>query len=358
MKITAARADLIRAVQNVHKGKSIIPILGGMLLEARGGNLTVTTTNLEVSIRCSVPLSVVEEGALCLPSRQLVDIIKAIPDDEVRIQSEGDAAKILYNNSQISLNGFSPEQFPEMPEVSGQARIVIPAKLLLEAVNQTVYATLKDMTRPIFTGVLFDCDKNLKLVATDAHRLALWESHIQTQATNVIVPAEALSEVAKIARNTEEVIIGIDNNYIKFEMGNTILFSKLIGGQYPNYQQVIPREFISVLTVKTAEFAGAVTRASLLLEDISAVVQITLNSIVTLSVDTPAGWIREKINASYQGDPIDIYFNAHYLIDALRAINSGEVSINFTSPLSAAVIKPASGDDKYLSLLLPARVNR
>ena len=359
MKITATKANLLHVLQtSAHKGgKNVIPILGGVLLEAQGEHLTATTTNLDVTIRSRVPVTVIEEGALCLPSRQMADFIKVIPDIEIKIESEGDAAKIFYDDSQVTFNGYSPEQFPAVPEVSERTfqAFQVPAKLLKETIAQTAYAALKDQARPTFTGVLFDCNEKLKFVATDTHRLALRKTDIETLATDVIVPAEALSEVAKIIRNgnIEIIKIGIDNNHIMFEAGDTVLISRLIAGQFPNYQQVIPTEFTSVLTAKTNELIETITRASLLLDDVS-VVQITMDNDVTASADTPAGWIKEKVNGSYQGKPMRICFNTRYMLDALRAITDETTVINFTGPLSAAVIKPASGDN-YLGLLLPTR---
>jgi DNA polymerase-3 subunit beta len=225
-------------------------------------------------------------------------------------------------------------------------------------IKQTIYTVSTDKTRLLFTGVLFEADDNkIRLVATDTHRLALRETAIETgKFESVVVPGNALIELNRIMRNDEEPVqVKIGKTYIVFEMEDSLVISRLLAGRFPSYRQIIPEHFTSSLRANTNDLSEALARAALLLDNEYPILYFTLNekeSIIALNTDS--GWIKEKLKANYQGDSMEIYFNARYLIESLRVLPTEEVDISFTGPLSAAIIRPHDRDD-YLSLLLPAR---
>jgi len=346
-----------------------------MLIKAEEGFITATLTDIDLTTQCSVPANVVENDLICLPARQISDIIRHLTDDLISIETlpEKDCARILYGESEINIYGFPPEQFPEIPHPSGENSLKAPKKIFKEMIRQAIFAVSTDRTRPLFTGVLFEIsDQKLRLVATDTHRLALTETSLDRGqlteedrklstgncqlATNVIVPGSALNELNRILQADEEnMAIEIGQNHIFFSTEDTILSSRLIAGQFPLYNQIIPTKYISRLQAGVRETYDAVRRAALLPQEEVPVIHFSLSKQqCILFLNTSAGWIREKISADYQGEPLEVFFNARYLMDCLHVVPTDDFSIDFTGSLSAAVIRPLERDN-FLSLLLPAR---
>ena len=364
MRITIKRSDLLHAIQTVYRtspAKITMPILGGMLVKAEDGFLTTTLTDIDLTTQCSVPANVVENDLICLPARQISDIIRHLTDDMISIETlpEKNCARILYGESEINIYGLPPEQFPDIPAPSGENSLQTQKKIFKDMIRQTIFAVSTDRTRPLFTGVLFEIlNQKLRLVATDTHRLALTETplEISTPALNVIVPGNALNELNRILQADEEnMAIEVGQNHIFFSTEDTILSSRLIAGQFPLYNQIIPTKYISQLTAGVRETYDAVRRAALLPQEEVPVIHFSLSKQqCILFLNTSAGWIREKINANYHGEPLEVFFNARYLMDCLHVIPTDDFSIDFTGSLSAAVIRPLERDN-FLSLLLPAR---
>lgn len=363
MNFTTTKSNLLHVVQTVYRSsqaKATLPILGGILFKSQDGELTAASTDIDLTLQCRVPVEIIREGVICLPARQIMDIVRCLPDTVIQIENdeETNSVKILYDDSQINLKGYPPDQFPALPELSGQASFQLTQGLLKEMIRQTIYAVSTDKTRPLFTGVLFEnYNQKLRLVATDTHRLALRETEIESgQFNNVIVPGNALSELTRIIRNEEEPVeVTISKNHISFALKDALLISRLIAGQFPAYNQIIPNSFTARLVMNTVELSNALARAALLIDEEMPVLRFNLDAAQSLiSLHTSSGWIKERLKANYQGEAMEIYFNARYLIETLRVIPSEEVAVNFTSPLSAAIIQPAGRED-CLALLLPAR---
>lgn len=363
MNFTTTKSTLLHAVQTVYRSsqaKASLPILGSILFKAQAGELSTTSTDIDLTLQCKASVEIVQEGAICLPARQIMDIVRCLPDAVIQLESDEttNSVKILYNDSQINIKGYPPDQFPALPEVTEQISFTLAQGLLREMIRQTVYAVSTDKTRPLFTGVLFENeDRRLRLVATDTHRLALRETEVDADRFgNVIVPGGALSELVRIMRGEDEPVqVKISKSHISFAMQGALLISRLIAGQFPAYRQIIPHNFSARLTMNTLELSNSLARAALLIEEEIPILRFNLEEGQSLiSVNTTSGWIKENLKANYAGDPMEIYFNARYLMETLRAIPTEEVTINFTSPLSAAIIQPA-GKDEYLALLLPAR---
>ena len=381
MDFTTTRSNLLHVIQTVYRVSSLkatLPILGCILFKVSEDNLTATSTDIDLTIQCIIPVNVLKTGAACLPARQITDIARCLPDTVLRIENNAEinSTKISYDDSQLNIKGYPPEQFPALPEVTEYISLAVTQGVFKEMIKQTVYAVSADKARPLFTGVLFEKqDQKLRLVATDTHRLAYRETLVEDdlpasparfavggqqagagQAYNIIVPGSALAELNRIMRDPEEkVTIKISKNHAFFTTKDTLLISRLIAGQFPAYRQIIPVNFSSCLVGNTEELTSAVARASLLIDEEMPVLRLNLSPAESLiSVSTSSGWIKEKLRVNYQGEEMEIFFNARYLIDVLRVIPTEETTINFTGPLSAVIIQPIGGDD-YLSLLLPAR---
>lgn len=363
MNFTVTKSNLLQAVQTVYRSsqaKASLPALGSILFRAEGESLTVTSTDIDLTVQCRTPVNVITNGEICLPARQIVDIVRCLPDTAVQMESdpETSSVKILYDNSEINIKGYPAENFPSLPEITDCSTLQLTQGTLKEMIRQTIYAVSQDKTRPLFTGVLFEKNgRNLRLVATDTHRLALREAEAEAEEfSSVIVPGSSLNELTRVMKQEEEkVSIKIGRTHISFATAESLLVSRLITGQFPMYSQIIPTTFSSSLVMSTEELSSALARASLLIDDDPPILRFNLareDSFVFLSTDS--GWIREKLRASYEGEAMEIFFNARYLIETLRVIPTEEVTVSFTSPLSAAIIKPAGRED-CLALLLPAR---
>ncbi|MGQ9824918.1 MAG: DNA polymerase III subunit beta [Desulfotomaculales bacterium] len=363
MKFTVTRSNLLQGVQTVYRSgqaKSGLPVLNTILFQVDSEKLTLTSSDIDLTIQCRLPANTESGGEICLPARQILDIVRCLPDTPVQIENnpEANSVKILYDNSEINIKGYPPEHFPAPPELTDFSSFELPQGTLKEMIKQTIYAVSQDKTRPLFTGVFFEkYGGKLRLVATDTHRLALREADVEVgDFPGVIVPSNSLNELTRVMRQEEEkVSVMIGRTHISFTTADSVLISRLITGQFPAYQQIIPTSFSSSLVMNREELSSALARASLLINEDLPILRFNFSreeSFIFLSAET--GWIKEQLKASYEGEGMEIFFNARYLIETLRVLSSEEVAIHFTSPLSAAIIKPAGRED-YLALLLPAR---
>lgn len=364
MKFSTTKSSLVYALQVVQKAvspRNPVPTLSGILFDAAEDKLLLAATDLDLTIQCTVPVTVHEPGNIVLPARYIIELARRLPDVPVLIEalSGGSAATINYGLSQTNIHGFPAEQYPELPEIPDTPALSISQGKLKEIIRQVIFAASTDETRPVFTGTLLEIqDEMLSLVATDTHRLAWSRLPVpETRIIKIIIPGKTFTELLKITGNSEEenIDIYVNESHVFFVSSGMQISSRVIAGKFPPYQQVIPREFNTRIKAVTRELLEATERASLLISEGMPVVHFNLEKeACILSVHTEAGWIREEINVQMEGEPLQISFNSRYLCDALRAVSSEQVMINLTGPLSAAVIRcPDNGN--YLSLLLPAR---
>ncbi|SHK53307.1 DNA polymerase III subunit beta [Desulforamulus aeronauticus] len=363
MKIICTRQNLIQGVSTSQRAvstKNPLPILSGILLTATNNQLELKGTDLEMGIQCIIPCTVQEEGSIVLPAKYLGEIVRRLPDTPIQIETqEGVNVVIRYGQSEITINGFSAEEFPGFPNPQGKNSIIIAEEDLKEHLRQILFATSPDENRPVFTGVLLEAaEGTIKLVATDTHRLALKEINASSelQETNVIIPGKTLNELARVIGAADKnVTISIGDNQIIFGMEDTLFISRLIDGQFPNYRQVVPQGYKTRIRLKTKELLEAVERASLLARVGTQIIRLSIEEEkIIITANTEVGRIHEEVAVYLQGDTMQIAFNALYLIDALRAIGSDDIYLDLSGPLSPGILRPVEGDD-YLSLVLPVR---
>lgn len=368
MKIYASKDVLTYGVQAVIRAvsnKNPIPILSGILLSAAGGQLTFSATDLELGIECKVPVNIEEEGNVVLPAKYLNDIFRRLPDVQICIQVDKNNynTTMQYGSNQFNLLGIAAEDFPLLPTIDSTSTLEIKQDVFKSMIKQVSFASSADDNRPIFTGVLMEIkDGNIKLIATDTHRLAFREGKSNMLNgdvdTSVIVPSKALAELNKLMTGeTENLKLSLSDNQISFELPGIRIVSRLIEGQFPNYKQVIPQGCKTKIKVNNKDFLEATERASLLAKDGSNVIKLVVSSdtMIITSNNPEVGKIEEQLPIEVEGEETQIAFNSRYLIDVFKVMDSEAIFLELTGSLSPGIIKPVH-DNHYLYLILPIRI--
>lgn len=372
MKFLVEQNELLGGLQIVQRAissRSTLPILSGIYLSCEHNLLRLRATDLEIGIECTIPVTSEIEGETVLPARYFVEIIKKLPNIPITIEkSDSNLITIKYGSSEVQLNPFNPEEFPQLPKVEKIHSITVNADLFINAIKQVSIAASHDISRPIFTGILLEVDQGniLKLIATDTHRLAYREimlSNTSVDNFSCIIPSRTLGEIGKIFWSEDNLIeISFAENQVLFKVDSTMLISRLIEGQFPNYNQVIPNNYSSRVRILTKDLLNSTERASLLARDEfknrSNVIKLNIsgNNLTITSQSAEIGNLHEELQIYLEGEPAEIAFNARYLIDVLKVIDQEEINLDLTGSLSPGIIRPA--DDKHvLFLVLPIRIN-
>ena len=362
MKFRCDRDLLSEALQVIQRGVSSrpgIPALTGVLMEAGSdGALTLTTTDLEVSARLSIEVHVQEEGVALVPARLVGDTVKSLSDAPVEFDADQAQARIRCAAYEGALRLLPAEDFPALQPPTG-TRVVAGAAVFAEAVGQVARAASRDEARPVLTGVLLEVSReSVTLAATDSYRLAVREL-VATAAgeARAIVPERALSEAGRAAAALEkgDVEMFVDESQVSFQVGQLLLTSRLIEGEFPNYRQLLPEAYESRLTVSRQQLSDAVRRVGLLARDTSPV-RMEFNALgVKLSSSSPdLGQAVEAVEARYEGEEITAAFNPHYLADGLAAATGESVRVEVRDGLKPGVVRGES--DEFTYLVMPVRL--
>ena len=369
MKITCSRELLIHAVQIVQKAvatKAQLPILTGIYMSAANNFLELQATDYEIGISCRIEAEVNEPGITVLSGRYFQEVVRKLPGDTIEICSnqEDRTIKITSNFAQFNLLCLPAEEFPVLKPLTGDTVFKIRDNILKELIKKTVFACANDEARPIFTGGLLEVGgHDVTMVATNTHRLALKKDFIDQFDGNLkmIIPAKILNELARIMISDvpSDVTISCQRNQIGFTFDNVYIISRLIEGQFPDYNRVIPPNFATTVTINTDEFLDAVERVSLLARDGEYnVIKLSFgsNKIVITSNNPDIGKAEESVSANIDGNELDIAFNAKYVTDILKNITSDQLSFALNTPLSPASLKPVD-DPNYTYIITPVRTN-
>ncbi len=376
LRATSPRKELFEGIQTVGKAvatRSSLPILTHVRIAAKDGKVSMMATDLEMWMEHTLPgVGITEAGAATAPARNFTELLAAMPDADVSVtvEDETNTLHLRCLKANYKLLGLSADEFPLLPQVQEDSRFVIDRETLKDAIRQTIFATSTDETRAILTGVLvvFQGD-SLKLVATDTHRLAVRDCPVKegSGSASAIVPSRAMNELLRIVGNEEgEIVVTLSGNQIQFQVDDasgskTTLISRLIDGQFPNYERVIPAQATKTLTVERAPLAAAVKRASIVARDsASRVVLRTTEDGDKLTITAESGSVGnayEEVEVARTGDdtPIEIAFNAKYLADVLNVLDTEGLHIELTEPLRPGVIRPTDTAD-YLCVLMPMQV--
>lgn len=368
MELQIAVEELSKALyraQGIVEKKSTMPILSNVLLEAENGTLKVTAFDLEIGVTSEHRAAVVEAGRLAVSARHLYDIVRTLPDPTVRLQrTKNNYLEITCGTSHFRIVGMPAEDFPELPKMAQVPFVEVKPKQLLEMIEMTAFAVSTDETRFNLNGVFFHpvAGGGMRMVATDGHRLSLVERPVEGDfrlKRGVIIPRKGIQELKRLLAegSNETAELGFAENSGVFRRPGLVMVMQLINGQFPEYEQVIPRESSHVLRIGRVRLAETLKRVSLLSQDQMYTVKLEVGEgMLRVSSQNPdLGEAREEIPLDVDGEPITIGFNARYLIDVLNVIDAEEVELELHDDLSPGVIHPA-GDRTYTAVVMPVRI--
>lgn len=363
MKIKVEQRKLAKHINIAQKGissKTTLQILDGILLEAKNNRLKITGTDLEISIETFLNCEILEEGAIVVNSRIFGDIIKKLPNSSITIEVENENINIKCENSEFNIAGSPGEDYPDLPIVAKKDSLELPMDIFKDIIRQTVFATTEDETRPSLTGVLAESNKDIiSFVALDGYRLALKKLDLDSDLEfKIIIPGKSLNELNKILDSSEEDFkISISPGHVIFDIGDTIVYSRLLEGQFFNYKDIIRDEHKTKVIVNKDEFRRSLERASLLSKEEKAnLVKLTVgeNQIIIRS-NSEIGNVYEEVDSQQDGEDLNIAFNSRYLLEGIRTIESEEIELNFIGSLNPCIIKGLD-DENYTYLVLPVRL--
>lgn len=366
MKFSCEKALLQAAINTTSRAvspKSSIPALEGILLEA-DHDLKLTGYNLETGIRTSVPADIQSGGSLVLGARLFGEIVRKLPDDLVIFTAENYMVNIKCGMSEFNILGTDPEEFPELPTVEYQNSLNIQQNKLKSMISQTIFAVSDNESRPIHTGALFEVnDEGLTMVAVDGFRLALRREPVLEKegstSFSFVVPGAALSEVEKICGQVEEpASVTQGAKHVMFKVGETILVSRRLEGEFLAYRQAIPRNNSIHVTGDTRALLSSIDRVSLMINEKlkSPLHCIFDENVLKIRTKTAIGDAADQCPIDGDGGGLEIGFNNRYLMDALKAAPADRVRLELTTSVSPCVILPAEGDENFLYMVLPVRL--
>lgn len=350
----------IGIAQKAISSRSTLQILDSILIQAKDGNLKITGTDLELSIETYVECNIEKEGAVAINSKIFGDIIRKLPSEEIYIHVDNNNVNIKCLNSEFNIQGSNPEEYPDLPIVLESESFTLPKDILKASIRQTVFATSQDETRPSLTGVLLEVSNNIaSFVAIDGYRLALRKISIDSDINvKMIIPSKTLNEVNKIMEDSEEnVKITLAPGHVVFYMSDTVIYSRLLEGQFFNYREIIRNDHKSSIIVDKKLFQDSLERASLLAKEEKANL-IKLNVFkneIEIKSNSEIGNVNERIDIENDGEEFNIAFNSRYILEGIKNIESEEIRLNFMGSLNPCIIEPIE-DSNYTYLVLPVRL--
>mgnify|MGYP001210658739 CR=1 FL=1 len=370
-----ALADGVAQVSKAVSQKTTIPILTGIKIKVDDEGIELTGSNSDITIQVRIPrfvedqeqVSVDQPGEIVLPGRVFSEIIRKLPDDEVEFTVNGRwITKIRSGQAQFQLNGLDASEYPRLPLLEEDQVFSLPSDLLQSMIMQTHFATSASETRGVLRGVLWQLEKGkLRFVATDSHRLSRREAEVESPEelvlNNVIVPGKSMSELAKLLSDYKGLVdVIVTENQILIRVEHLLFFSRLLNGTYPDTDRVIPRGGKTEIITSTRTLLESVDRASLISrDDRDNVIKCIVNGDNRLEITSAAqdiGRATEEVTAEVSGETMEISFNAHYMMEALRAIDSEQIRILMTGTMTPFLIQPV-GDESVLHLIVPVRTN-
>jgi DNA polymerase III subunit beta len=370
MEYSVKKFDLLEELlltQGVVERKTTIPILSNLLCEAKGNRLTITATDLELSIRTSCEAKIKKDGAGTVPAKKLLELVRLLPDEEIRFKLlENHWVQLTCDRRSYKLVGMSKDNFPALPDFP-HALVKIPAKLLAAVIAKTTFAISLEESRYTLNGALLVVKPgSLTMVATDGHRLAMVETDHKFEGlsteTRVLVPKKAMNEVQRLAAESGDdavVEFAQDESHLFFQFGGRLLTCRKLTGQFPNYEAVLPRDVNKMVTIERNELQDALRRVSQLADQRSHAVKFMLaKEGLEISASSPEyGEAKEAIEKEYKGEPISIGFNAQYLLDFLAAAPDGPISFELKDEQSAGQLRPLGDESsRYRYVVMPMRI--
>jgi DNA polymerase III subunit beta len=368
MRFTISREKLqegLSAVAASIPAKTTLPVLANILVETTDRGIRLSGTDLDIAVSTEVAADVEAQGAITIPAKKLSEIARELPPAPVKIAAVGEQRITLEcGRSRFKLLGLPRDEFPSFPAVKFTESWRIRSGELQKLISHTSFAVSTEESRPILNGVLWELrPERMRMVATNGHRLAKMDLPISSNGApsgDLILPPKALEQIRRLFPAEEELEIARSENHLGFRSPFTAVFTRLIEGPYPNYDQVIPRDNDRVAIADKVGLTSALKRMSVIASDQTHRIRLAFNSgLLRLSVQTPdLGEAQDEVPVRFTGDPLDIGFNAAYLLEILRYVPTEEVRLTFKAPERAATIEPEAWSDpaKYLCLVMPLRL--
>ncbi len=366
MRVVCGKDELAEKLAVVGRGVSTrtsVQILAGIMVRAAGGRLHLSATDMEISVRDSLEAQVEEEGAVVVPGRLLVDIVRLLPAGDVTLEHRADegVARLACGSASYQLNTYAAEDFPRLPEIEPESAFTVEREAFLDTISRVGRSASRDESRPVLTGILvrFEGDK-LVMAATDSYRLSVKETTLPTGPgleLEAIVPARALQELARVGQSAENdtIEIGVQENQIVFGVDGVWLTARRIDGQFPNYKQLLPEQFDAEVQLPREELLDVVRRTGLLAQRKSPLRLRFAEGELTVSAQTQdVGEARESLPVGYAGEAMEIGFNAEFLRDGLESVTDDTVRIKLISPLRPGLLH--GENDDFLYLIMPIRL--
>ena len=369
MKFTIAKEQLLnglQAVQNVVGSRTTLPILSNVLLRAEEGQLVLTATDLDVTVSSSVQAAITRPGAITVPVKKLFGIARELGVLELDVEvDDKNGCRIKAGGSYYRINGLAAEEFPPLPQFTDNRKLILPQEKLKGMLKRTSFAVSTDETRYVLNGIFVILkDQRITMVATDGRRLALTDEELETSPEGqleFIVPTKAINELNRLLQTKGDVEIKVTENQAAFQLsgeqgGSTLIITKLVEGNYPNYKQVIPAETAERIALGREEFLQALRRAEIMTSEKSNSVKLafTRNSLAITANTPEVGEACENLAINYKGDDRAIAFNPAFLIDPLKALDVDEVFFEIADELSPGVIKI---NGPFLYVIMPMRMS-
>src|SRR6476619_940797 len=364
LRMTVSRDELASRLAIVARGvstRTTVLVLGGIQLRAEAGKLHLAATDMEVSLRASLDASVDGEGTVVVPGRLLLDIARSLPEGEVTLEHRPDEAVVVVTSGTANyrLHTYSSEDFPRLPDVDNVVLHTIDRDALAETIARVSRSASRDESRPVRTGILVRFEPNkLVMAATDSYRLAVKETPVEAPLPELeaIVPARALTELARIGQGAEQIELGVHENQVVFGVDGIWLTTRRIDGQFPNYKQLIPESFEYEVTLPRDEVLDVVRRIAVMAQRNSPLRLRFAEGELTVSARTQdVGEAQESLPAPFSGEPLEIGFNAEFLRDGIESVTGETVRFRLISPLRPCVLQ-AEGTDDFLYLIMPIRL--
>jgi DNA polymerase-3 subunit beta len=368
MRFTISREKLqegLTAVAATVPAKTTLPVLANILIETTEKGIRLSGTDLDIAVSTEVSADVDAQGAITIPAKKLAEIARELPPSPVKISASGEQRATLdCGRSHFKILGLPKDEFPSFPAVKFKDSWRVRAGELRKLIDHVAFAVSNEESRPILNGVLWELRAELmRMVATNGHRLAKMEVPIAAAgapSNDLIVPPKALDQIRRLFPEDEELEIARGDNHLGFRSPFTAVYTRLIEGPYPNYQQVIPKDNDKVAIADKVGLTSALKRMSVIASDQTHRIKLSFNqALLRFSVQTPdLGEATDELPVRYNGDPLDIGFNANYLLEILRYIPTDEVKLTFKAPERAATLEPEGWSDpaSYLTLVMPLRL--
>ena len=353
------------AISSVVPGKTTMPILSMVLIIAEENSITFSATDLDISVTSKIKGKVEEPGSIAAPAKKLTEIVKSLSGDQVAFEVKDSALNITSGRSSFVINGRNADDFPKIPKQEGKSEFSIDFQLLEKLIKKTIYSVSNDLTRPALCGVLWKVSGDgMTMVSTDGHRLAkidLKQKIAIVDKIDVIIPPKALSTLKYFSSGQERVKIQLAENNVSFSMEDVVIYSRLLEGPFPNFSKVIPENNKKKLTLSKNSLSEATKRVSILSDSLTHLVVFSLkeNKLLLNVTTKELGGAKEEIDVSYTDDPIEIGYNANYIQDILKTIDSDDIIIYLDRSDNAGVIIPDEQAKEFdqLCIIMPLRIS-